>query len=249
MTKRQLEHEDAPCPLRTREEIEQFYAGLARTELNRESGREKLKWWSEASMERFPLSFRRPSIEAVDEVVKRLSGDSLVYGSEPLPESSIESDDLETMVHRISVSMESLGRRPSMEELAAGISIFSTSNGLEPAQQWLDEDSERVVRNNRTELSMEDLPWSKAARTSNRVVISATTQDDEVPEASISQNNASDLKWLRQSSSAGVELLQQNKPGLTHSTSGWTLNHALEYSQPRTTIKACMDSNTEHSSR
>eukprot|EP00658_Telonema_sp_P-2_P006787 TRINITY_DN12565_c0_g1_i2.p1 TRINITY_DN12565_c0_g1~~TRINITY_DN12565_c0_g1_i2.p1 ORF type:complete len:177 (+),score=13.05 TRINITY_DN12565_c0_g1_i2:224-754(+) len=130
--KRQLEEPTDSERSLSRDEIEQFYAGLARAELNQDPNCTKLQWWSEVAPGelRFQCSFKRPSVETVDEVVRRLSGDSLADDQDSVP-------SLEATVHRISVDMEDrFGRRPSMEELAAGIAIVSGNNGMSPAQRW-----------------------------------------------------------------------------------------------------------------
>eukprot|EP00656_Telonema_subtile_P023463 TRINITY_DN2491_c0_g1_i1.p2 TRINITY_DN2491_c0_g1~~TRINITY_DN2491_c0_g1_i1.p2 ORF type:complete len:133 (-),score=25.87 TRINITY_DN2491_c0_g1_i1:499-897(-) len=98
----------------------------------------KLQWWSEVAPGelRFQCSFKRPSIEAVDEVVKRMSGDSLGLVDcgvcDILPEESLEST-----VHRLSIDMEAAGRQPSMEELAAGVAIVAANNSQ--GSPWCEE--------------------------------------------------------------------------------------------------------------
>jgi len=272
----------------TRDEIEQFYAGLARAELNQEPGREKLKWWSEVTPGelRFQCSFKRPSMEAVDEVVQRLSGDngeslgkrlslenqsgdqpnqelSVVQSSQDprtsLPAADIERSfsldaaDLETVVHRISIDMEEcFGRRPSMEELAAGISIYSANAELDPRQMWCQERLEHFC----SKQEKQDVPWSKSARTVDRTTIAATPLLDESERAPIGEmgrkslgkpiDDSADLAWLRQSSMAAIEALRehQNRRGqhLTNVSQQWTpwtkASQGHNEMENKTTIKA-----------
>lgn len=270
MTKRPLEHDMSACTgserrRMNREEIEQFYAGLARAELNQEPGREKLKWWSEIAPGelRFQCSFKRPSIEAVDEVVRRLSGDNGESAGKRLSGDGSESEaglsgmpnleyqylwdaaDLETVVHRISMDMEdALGRRPSMEELAAGLSIYSSNANPDPKQTWCQERLERIVQ--RTSKHNSETPWSKSARTVNRTVISSAVDDDEdQPERRRSSfgkpvDDSAQLAWLRESSSAAIDALQnirgQRKANVSQAWSPWT--QARSQVEPKTTIKA-----------
>jgi len=270
--KRQLESDGThdlqrACPSTlSRDQIEQFYAGLARAELNREPGREKLKWWSESGGElRFQCSFKRPSIEAVDEVVRRLSGEDGANGARPsaadlpvdplsailsevassrhrLPSiqrlTSIDSDvqlgiDLESLVHRISVDMEDrFGRRPSMEELAAGISIFSASGAhdlqqslanRDPSQSWCEERLDHVVQQLGSNINRESTAqWCRTRDTGpavNRTVITAGSMDlDEDCEdrrrssfgKAVEINEDEDLAWLRSSSNAAVQAIRQH---------------------------------------
>lgn len=248
--KRQLERDSPPVDRQrslSRDEIEQFYAGLARTELNQDPSQTRLQWWSEVAPGelRFRCSFKRPSIEAVDEVVKRLSGDSI-------PDLSFDGQ-LESTVQRISIDMEDgFGRQPSMEELAAGIAIVSNS-GLGLGQLWCEERLEQIVRNDfKTVRSDQWEPSSQ--RPCNRTVIPASMTDssmmmdeDEPTPRRRSLGKASDetadLEWLRQSSTAAIEALKSSQGWRAHDRSqGWQLNTFPAPVPSRTTIRAHSES-------
>eukprot|EP00656_Telonema_subtile_P023464 TRINITY_DN2491_c0_g1_i3.p2 TRINITY_DN2491_c0_g1~~TRINITY_DN2491_c0_g1_i3.p2 ORF type:complete len:219 (-),score=29.93 TRINITY_DN2491_c0_g1_i3:204-860(-) len=168
------------------------------------------QWWSEVAPGelRFQCSFKRPSIEAVDEVVKRMSGDSLGLVDcgvcDILPEESLEST-----VHRLSIDMEAAGRQPSMEELAAGVAIVAANNSQ--GSPWCEERLEMLVQSDR------EIPWDRSSKRHNRTIIPAALMDmdddDEQPEPrrrSIGKDSteSADLDWLRESSSAAIEALR-----------------------------------------
>lgn len=230
----------------SRDQIEQFYAKLAQAELNQDPRQMKLQWWSELSPGelRFQCSFKRPSIEAVDEVVKRLSGDSLGLGD---PCELPPDESLESTVHRISIDMEAVsGRQPSMEELAAGMAIVAANH--RQGQPWCEERLETMVNDR----GMHEIPWDRSAKRHNRMVIPASMDMEEDPEPeprrrSIGKDSteSADLDWLRQSSSAAIEALRsahswraappQDMMGAAWQPRG---NSTLDNSTPRTTIKA-----------
>lgn len=245
--KRQLEHRRHTQPL-SRDEIEQFYAGLAQAELNQDPRSMKLQWWSEVTpgQLRFQCSFKRPSIEAVDEVVKRLSGDSRgPSDSESAEFSHPSTASLELTVHRISIDMEDqFGRQPSMEELAAGVAIAWSNDGR--CDAWCEERLTNMVKTN---LGMLEIPWDRSVkRLQNRTIIPASMDMDDDAEGDESPrrrslgkdtNESDDLAWLRQSSTAAIETLRGSQSWRASSTDGsgaaWRKgqNHAK-----RTTIMA-----------
>eukprot|EP00657_Telonema_sp_P-1_P005943 TRINITY_DN2378_c0_g1_i1.p1 TRINITY_DN2378_c0_g1~~TRINITY_DN2378_c0_g1_i1.p1 ORF type:complete len:262 (-),score=26.44 TRINITY_DN2378_c0_g1_i1:167-952(-) len=233
----------------SRDEIEQFYAGLAQTELNQEPDQTKLQWWSEISPGelRFQCSFKRPSIEAVDEVVRRLSGDSPDF-------AELGGPSMETVVHRISVDMEDLfGRRPSMEELAAGISIVSSNPSpysTNPAPNWCDERMEMMAHNER-DRDLCAIPWDRGGkRPHNRTVISASIPEDSAAQSrrrsfgKDGPDQSAELSWLRQSSSAAILALQGSPSWQRNQTVGtgtWEPSgdpFTMQNKPPKTTIKA-----------
>jgi len=176
-------------------------------------------------------------------VVRRLSSDDTSSALEEpdtvlgrqLP--SIDTDaglqlgqDLETMVHRISVDMEDrFGTRPSMEELAAGLSLFSANEAPElqslvaqdPAQTWCEQRLDHAVKQLNKGSSAPS--WCRAdGPTTNRTVISASTAIDFEEDESLEQEGCrsslnkshsedADLAWLRSSSSAAVQAIQDHQ--------------------------------------
>eukprot|EP00658_Telonema_sp_P-2_P006788 TRINITY_DN12565_c0_g1_i3.p1 TRINITY_DN12565_c0_g1~~TRINITY_DN12565_c0_g1_i3.p1 ORF type:complete len:255 (+),score=15.53 TRINITY_DN12565_c0_g1_i3:224-988(+) len=249
--KRQLEEPTDSERSLSRDEIEQFYAGLARAELNQDPNCTKLQWWSEVAPGelRFQCSFKRPSVETVDEVVRRLSGDSLADDQDSVP-------SLEATVHRISVDMEDrFGRRPSMEELAAGIAIVSGNNGMSPAQRWREQRLEMLEEFSHAEPNN---PWERSfKRILHRTVIpaSATEEDDgngSPRRRSLGKdsNESADLEWLRASSTAAIEALRSSQSWCARSSdlegASWSLGgqfHSarLNTTSQRTRIRAQFD--------